>query len=73
VRLSFNFTSKLLGLPKFPSGSIYLSVDNAITWTKYRGFDPEVSSFGRNAAFRGVDMGAYPQNRTWGGGISLSF
>lgn len=71
IRLGFRFDNKLFHLPKFPSGQIFLSVDNLYTFTKYRGYDPEVSSYGQNAAFRGVDVGAYPQCRTFSFGINL--
>jgi TonB-dependent starch-binding outer membrane protein SusC len=48
---------------------------NLWVWTKYSGYDPEVSAFGTNggglnspqttAADRGIDFGAYPIPRTW--------
>ena len=48
---------------------------NLWVWTKYSGFDPEVSAFGTNAgglgavqttaADRGIDFGAYPIPRVW--------
>lgn len=43
----------------------YGSVQNAFTFTKYTGFDPEVGG--------GVDIGFYPQARTWLGGITVDF
>ena len=52
-----------------------ISGRNLYVWTKYSGFDPEVSAFGTNAgglnspvttaADRGIDFGAYPIPRTW--------
>lgn len=44
---------------------IYGSLQNALTFTQYTGFDPEVGG--------GVDFGFYPQARTWLGGISMDF
>ena len=48
---------------------------NLWVWTKYSGYDPEVTAFGTNggglgstqttAADRGIDFGAYPIPRTW--------
>ena len=72
VRLSFNFDKNLFNIKWFPSGSIYFNVDNLLTVTKYRGYDPEVSSFGQSVAYRGIDMGAYPQCRTFSFGINLN-
>ncbi|GHU99491.1 SusC/RagA family TonB-linked outer membrane protein [Bacteroidia bacterium] len=72
VRLTFNFDGKLIKLPKFPRGSLYFNINNALIFTRYRGYDPEVSSFGHSAARRGIDMGAYPQSRTFSFGITLN-
>lgn len=73
VRLSFAFDKKLTGLKWFPEGSVWFSIDNLATFTDYRGYDPEVSSYGQSAAYRGIDMGAYPQCRTYSFGINFKF
>lgn len=44
---------------------VYAAIDNALTFTKYNGFDPEISGF--------VDKGIYPQSRTYQFGLNLSF
>ena len=38
--------------------------ENLYLWTKYNGFDPDVSTQSDNAALRRVDMGAYPRERS---------
>jgi hypothetical protein len=43
----------------------YGSVQNAFTFTKYTGFDPEVGG--------GVDFGFYPQARTFLAGLNIEF
>ncbi len=48
----------------------YVMAENLITWTKYWGFDPEISSGGTSL---GVDYGVYPQARTYTIGLNLSF
>ena len=48
----------------------YVMAENLITWTKYWGFDPEISSGGTSL---GVDYGVYPQARTYTIGFNLSF
>lgn len=73
LRFTFKFDKDLFKVNKFPSGAIYFNVDNLYTVTKYRGYDPEVSSFGQSAARRGIDMGAYPQCRTFSFGVNLNF
>jgi hypothetical protein len=44
---------------------VSLGVNNLYTFTKYSGFDPEVNSYGDNPALFGVDLGGYPNNRTY--------
>jgi len=52
---------------------IYVSAQNWLTWTKYTGFDPEVSVNGQNPITSGIDNGAYPNYKTFLGGLSVSF
>ena len=48
----------------------YVAAENLLTFTKYHGFDPEISS---SATSLGVDYGVYPQARTWTVGVNLAF
>lgn len=48
----------------------YVMAENLVTWTKYWGFDPEISS---GATSLGVDRGVYPQARTWTIGVNVTF
>ena len=52
---------------------IYVSAENLITWTKYRGFDPEVSSYEQNNLYPGIDFGAYPNSKTFITGLNVTF
>lgn len=52
---------------------VYVSGQNLLTFTNYRGYDPEVNSdFNSNTQY-GVDNYAYPASRTFTVGASLSF
>ncbi len=63
VQLGYNFSSKLLSAIKVKSLRVYASAQNLYTWTKYSGYDPEVSD--RNSALTpGFDFSAYPRART---------
>ncbi|HUM48164.1 MAG TPA: hypothetical protein PLD84_14635, partial [Chitinophagales bacterium] len=58
----------------FNSVRLYLEVQNAYTFTKYSGFDPEVSSTGgADINTTGVDYAAYPKARTFLLGVNLGF
>lgn len=49
---------------------VYVSAENLFTWTKYHGFDPEISSGGTSL---GIDYGVYPQARVWSIGFNIGF
>ena len=50
---------------------VYAAVENLLTFTKYWGFDPEISSGSDKS--NGVDFGVYPQPRTIRVGCNLAF
>lgn len=52
---------------------IYVSGNNLLTFTKYTGYDPEVSTRGGNLLNNGIDFAQYPQARTVLVGINLGF
>ena len=52
---------------------IYGSVNNLMTFTKYRGYDPEVNAFGQSQLLQGIDYGGYPIAISYIGGIQISF
>ncbi len=56
---------------------VYVSVDNLLTFTKYKGLDPEIGDYGYNGNYNplgyGVDLGTYPQPRTFRGGLTVNF
>ena len=49
---------------------LYVAAENLLTFTKYWGFDPEISSGGKSL---GIDKGVYPQARIWTVGLNLTF
>lgn len=62
--------SKKLGTK---SVKFYVSAENLITWTKYTGYDPEVSSYEQNNLYPGIDFGSYPNSKTFISGINVTF
>lgn len=49
---------------------VYVAAENLLTFTKYAGYDPEISSGGTSL---GVDYGVYPQSRTFTVGVNVGF
>jgi TonB-dependent starch-binding outer membrane protein SusC len=72
VTLSYKLlgSNQLKGISKL---TVYVTGQNLLTFTKYSGFDPEVSSKGNNAAEMGIDYGTYPQYRSVVFGINVEF
>lgn len=48
---------------------VYVSAENLLTLTGYKGFDPEINADASN----GIDRGYYPQARTFTFGLNLNF
>ncbi|GAB4034392.1 SusC/RagA family TonB-linked outer membrane protein [Spirosoma gilvum] len=62
-------------LPKIKGISqirVYVSANNALTLTKYSGYDPEVNNFG-NATTQFIDNGTYPIARSYLSGLQITF
>lgn len=73
IALSYTFPEKWItriGLNKL---TFTFNVDNALTFTKYPGYSPDVNVKGNNVVGQGVDVGVYPVARTFSGKISIGF
>jgi len=55
------------------SVKISLGVNNPFTWTDYSGYDPEINSYGTDPARFGVDLGGYPNARTYNLNLQCKF
>jgi TonB-dependent starch-binding outer membrane protein SusC len=72
VTLAYNINNKLLKTIKFSNARLFVSINNLHVWTKYSGFDPEVS-VGQNALTPGIDFASYPRSKNIRFGISATF
>ncbi|GBU08286.1 SusC/RagA family TonB-linked outer membrane protein [Bacteroidales bacterium] len=73
MTISYNIKHNLLRKWKVSKLQPYITAENLITFTKYKGFDPEVNQWGGNATVQGIDWGTYPQVKTFIVGINLEF
>lgn len=71
ITLGYDF-SKLLKVKYVSQARLYVQVQNAFTFTKYDGMDPEVG-YGTEGWVSGVDQGFYPRPRTFLIGCNLKF
>jgi len=72
VNFAYNFSYNLLKKILMKSGQVYFSAQNLYTWTKYSGYDPEVSVVS-NALAPGIDFSSYPRNRIYTAGLNFTF
>jgi TonB-linked SusC/RagA family outer membrane protein len=79
VTLSYAISSDWLKKAHISGLNVFVSAQNLLTFTKYSGYDPEVSWAGNvgsqidNAVSLGVDYGTYPNVRTFNFGFNLDF
>lgn len=71
ITLGYDF-SNLMRFKFFTQARLYVQVQNAFTFTKYNGMDPEVG-YGTEKWVSGVDQGFYPRSRTFLIGVNLKF
>ena len=69
--LSFSYSFPNVDFKFIKGIRLYATGQNLLTWTKYRGYDPEVSYRGASTLEAGEDFGGYPQSRTYMFGIRL--
>jgi len=76
LNLSYNLpdglTSALFGR-SIRNARISLTGRNLLRFTPYRGLDPEVSNFGRQAIVRNIDVAPFPPSRSFFLSIELGF
>jgi hypothetical protein len=73
VQLGYNFPKKWISRARLASLRVYVATQNLHTWTKYTGFDPEVSRFGASALMPAFDYSVYPYAKTVTFGLTLTF
>ncbi|WP_281323347.1 SusC/RagA family TonB-linked outer membrane protein [Flavobacterium aestivum] len=73
ITFGYTFPKSLSSKIGTKSVKLYVSAENLITWTKYTGYDPEVSSYEQNNLYPGIDFGAYPNSKTFITGVNVTF
>ncbi len=71
--ITFGYDFSRLWKQKFVSKCrVYVQVQNAFTFTKYDGMDPEIG-YGTDGWVSGIDLGYYPRPRSFIFGVNLKF
>lgn len=71
ITLGYDF-AKLINVKAISQARLYFQVQNAFTFTKYDGMDPEIG-YGTSDWVSGIDLGYYPRPRTFLVGVNLKF
>ncbi|MFH0756850.1 MAG: SusC/RagA family TonB-linked outer membrane protein, partial [Bacteroidota bacterium] len=72
ISLGYNFSESILRRIKFRSVRIYVSAQNILTFTKYKGVDPEIAYNSSNTNL-GLDYAGYPNVKSVTFGLNLGF
>lgn len=75
ISFGYTFPKKLLTKVKVDNFRVYCNIQNLYTFTKYRGYDPEVGASTQDSTGLtfGVDNGRYPSPMTCSFGVNLTF
>lgn len=79
ITVSYRIPENIVSKAKFITGvKLGLGIQNVYTFTKYKGFDPEVGAdVGKNSDDSrrtfGVDVGQYPQSRMYHFNVGINF
>ena len=70
ITLGYTLPKSVTNYIKINNLRFYVSAENLLTFTKYKGYDPEI---GGGVFGNGIDHGIYPQSRTILGGVNITF
>ncbi|MGF1638130.1 MAG: SusC/RagA family TonB-linked outer membrane protein [Cyclobacteriaceae bacterium] len=73
IALGYSLPQQVLNNVKLSNVRFYVSVQNAFTWTNYKGYNPEVSHGGINPLTPGTDYGTYPLSTIYTAGLNIGF
>lgn len=73
LTVGYSLPEKMLNKAGISRLRLYTTLSNVFVWTKYSGFDPEVSTRRRTPYTPGVDYSPYPRSRQFLLGLNLNF
>ena len=71
ITLGYTLPKKLIRKVRLSTVRFYVTANNLYTWTKYTGFDPEVSTRNTSGLTPGVDWSSYPRSRSFVFGLNV--
>ena len=71
LRFTYQIRKDVASRLKLNGVSVFIFANNLATWTKYKGYDPEMSQ--ASPLTPGYDMGRYPRKKELGIGLNVNF
>ncbi len=72
ITISYNLNCAFMNKVGISKIQPYFTATNLLTFTKYKGMDPEVNQWGGSGAVQGIDWGTYPQSKSFVFGINIA-
>jgi len=73
ISFAYNLPKKWIDKVKLVNLKLYVNLQNVATFTKYKGYDPELGSIGQDALLSGIDNARYPSPKIYTFGLNFTF
>jgi TonB-linked SusC/RagA family outer membrane protein len=73
INFGYSFPEAITNKMRISRLKVYVQGQNLFTWTKYSGFDPEISTFGETTTAPGTDFLTFPVPRIISFGLNVTF
>jgi TonB-linked SusC/RagA family outer membrane protein len=73
LTVGYSFPGSIIDRAAIAKLRLYVSTQNLLTITKYKGLDPEIGYQGQNPTQNGIDNGTYPSSRYFTVGLNVVF
>ncbi len=73
ISIGYNLPKDLYAKYGISNIKVYSNMQNVLTFTKYKGYDPEVGAINQNQLLNGIDNGRYPSPVITTLGLNINF
>lgn len=73
INIGYTFPQSTIKKLNINNLRLYCSIQNLLTFTKYKGFDPEIGVSTASVNVYGLDNGRYPSPQSFSMGVNVSF
>jgi TonB-linked SusC/RagA family outer membrane protein len=73
ISLGYTLPKIILSKVQIENLRVYMNIQNLHTFTKYKGYDPEIGAYHQNVLTQGIDYARYPSQRIYTFGLNITF